>query len=159
MGKLLYDVFSIEDILSLSIANGETFTETMNKMNYLEKSVELEKFYSFYGVLGFDEQGKKLFPAYCYREAMLDCTSKKFRDFLSKYQKAVQEADFSKGPTFKMNMMRKKLEKLEKREKIAKFTPENARKEMAKGKTKIQEIDKMWEEYKNSENKNKVLSF
>ena len=60
---------------------------------------------------------------------------------MHKYDSAVKAANLSKGPSFKLHMMKKKLEKLEKKEQIKKYTITETNKIVVQSQKKLKEIE------------------
>ena len=90
--------------------------KTLQEIKEYEHYLKLTKFYV---VHGFNSEGEKI-QEYCYLAEEFSKTSKKFKNFVRKYDSAVKAADLSKGPSFKLHVMKNKLEKLAKKEQIKK---------------------------------------
>lgn len=132
--------YTVDELVKISKEKGQTFEKTIEELKNIEAYEHYSKLTKFYVVHGFNNEGKKI-QEYCYLTEEFADKSQKFKNFVHKYDSAVKTADLSKGPSFKLLMMKKKLEKLEKKEQIKKYTIAETNRIVVQSQKKLKEIE------------------
>ena len=147
--------YTTDDLIKISEEKGISVDETIKEIELEDEYERLVKSCCVYNILDFDNTGKK-FTTHCYMLNEFKYKSEKFKDFFFKYSNAVKTARITIIPSFKLQMMKKKLARLEKREGLRRYTKEEVNKKTIKAQQRIKEIKKIWENKRKKSKQNLV---